>query len=161
MDAKRLVSCTIIFATLYLGACRSNTDSRSPAMTPQDSLNSHQLALSSVDCNALNREYAMAVSEASACNPANWPPKQCPLLVEQSLECGCFTYVNLRNREAVTKLRAVRNAWDASVCSRGDYPCLSIVCGDRSQMQASHGECAASPLSSQPEPNNGVCRPVF
>src|SRR5215831_4788833 len=138
MDAKRLLSCTLVFAALCLGACRSNTESRFPAMTPQDSLTSHHLDLSSADCNALANEYFLAVQEARACILANWP-RQCTLLVEQSLPCGCFTYVNLRNWEAVTKLRTVRNAWDAGGCSQGTRNCPLLVC---SVQRPNAGECA-------------------
>jgi hypothetical protein len=149
MDAKRLLLSLTIFAMLSLGACRSDTNARGPAMSLQ--LDARKSSLPLEDCRALNLEYLAALQEARACDPAI-QPKQCTLLAVLSLECGCFDYVNTRNKEAVAKMRTASRAWEAGGCSDHLYACQGVLC-----RIAEADDCIAVNPEDRPEPHGGVC----
>ena len=85
--------------------------------------------LSYFDCEALQHQYAQALSEALAsCNPLENPHSQCTECVLSSLVCGCPIFVDKTNHRALEILGAVQQAFTDGGCV-GYYDCTGGLCG--------------------------------
>jgi hypothetical protein len=96
-------------------------------------------------CNELAAEYAELLEEAQVCNPDIDRP-QCTVEVQSSLLCGCPTWANEDNTEAIEAMRQLEK--QASDCI---VPCPAILCvapgtGLCSTSGGSGGRCVNSGL---------------
>jgi hypothetical protein len=73
-------------------------------------------------CQDLESEYARAFEQAKSCDPHQ--PDACSQVIVEGLVCGCETYVNPRQVEAIAQVRALQALHAAGQCSQGG------ICGE-------------------------------
>jgi len=89
------------------------------------------------ECTDLSATYAAAMDEAKTCDPQL--TGQCSQVVFHGLQCGCDSFVNPENADAIALAEATRLDYNASSCG-GDVlcgPCLPPV----SSYCSSEGRC--------------------
>jgi len=72
-------------------------------------------------CDDAQARYSAAIDDAKACDPKQ--PGQCSERITEGLACGCQTYVNADEPEALAAAQAAQQAYTAMSCGDG------IVCG--------------------------------
>jgi hypothetical protein len=96
-------------------------------------------------CDALNQDYVAAVNAAKACAPM-LPVFQCQLKVASALHCGCPTYVEQTNTQAIAALKQAEQDFNA-------LGCVPYACGMPCPVP--------QPGNCQPDPNgvtSGSCQ---
>jgi hypothetical protein len=74
-------------------------------------------------CFTLETDYSDTLQQAKSCDPASLF-EQCSTLVNNSLYCGCPTYVNMNQIAAVDTLFNIEERFYSSGCS------ADVICGD-------------------------------
>lgn len=77
-------------------------------------------------CANLMQEYAAALSEAKVCD-TSINTLLCTAKTSDQLLCGCPTFYNPANKDAVNKLATVSQQAQAASCQ---VPCPKIACAD-------------------------------
>lgn len=72
-------------------------------------------------CEAAQQTYAQALEQAKRCDPSR--PNQCTAQAAEGLACGCPTFVNPLQRDAVTTLKTAQQQYSEASCN------LNINCG--------------------------------
>lgn len=72
-------------------------------------------------CSDVSDAYGLAMDEAKTCDPNQ--TGQCSKPITEGLNCGCTTFVNPENSEAIEAVHAAQDDWSALSCG-GD-----VVCG--------------------------------
>ena len=97
-------------------------------------------------CASVSEEYAQAIGPAKSCQPDR--PNQCTKLVAGGLPCGCPTFVNAEQADALSLLTSIDNKFVALSCSENvSCPaCFLPTTGSCSaQGQCQDGSGAPSP----------------
>lgn len=98
----------------------------------------------SSDCSVLQTQYAAALAEAEACNPAI-DREQCTETMPSSLRCGCAVPVNPDNKSALQKLRDLQK--QGASCM---LVCPAIAC-------VAPGPPVCMPAATDTNPDAGRC----
>lgn len=97
-------------------------------------------------CVALGIEMAQAVQAAKECNPV-LSSEQCTQLVSASVPCGCPTFANPKNNDAIDRLSQIQQGYAKLGCG------LGVACG--ACWQPVRGYCSPEGRcedSTEPEP---------